>query len=499
MKIRYRLLLIVTIIYIYLPVGLFICGWTKTLIAVLSMAVCGGGLVFMINEFTRDSEEKDIEFPIPVLIISVILIVGICILIGFGGIYPQSGDWFKHNAVLRDLTIEKWPVYYTVYEDSMLTYYLGQYLVPASVGKLFGSFELSNIMMAIWAIIGLFLTFLHLVRVSHADKNWKKLIALLFMFFFCGALLLAQEFIAGIYGDEMYSQGSYHWVLIRDIMLQYRSNLIMLRWVYPQVIVPWIVTMLLMENCEKVNFYVLLILPTVIFGTFSFGALAIMSIGLAIVQLLNRNIRICDILSAYNILPALTLGTVFFFYFLGFLQVSKPYSSAFRVQNYPGLYFFIYFIFCVFMFGIYSIAVAKENYKSPLFYANILVLLILPWFHMGLCNDVVMSGSIPSLFYLMILTLQVLFKEDENTMLGIRKGIIISIFLIGCWYPARELSDNIHANTGGSNLYDGYVSMKWFSGRNLSDVSEDLLYNYYTYDLDGKVFYEHIARKKLVK
>ncbi len=497
MKIKYKILLIITTIYIYLPVVLFLCGWTKTLIALVSLVISGVGVVFMVKDYATDSEDKDYYISIPMLIITAVIVAAVCIFIGFGGIYPQSGDWFKHNAVLRDLTIERWPVYYTVYEDSMLTYYLGQYMVPAIIGKIFGSFEVSNVMMAAWGMLGLYLAYLHLIRVSKADKNWKKLIALLFMFFFCGGLLLAQEFISGIYGDEMYSTGSYHWVLIRDIMLQYRSNLIMLRWVYPQVIVPWMVVMLLSEHREKVKYYVLLILPTIIFGTFSFGALAGIAIILAIVQLLNRNIRIGDIFSLFNILPAISLGTVFFFYFLGFMQVEKPYSSAFRWQTYPGLYIGVYILFCLFMFGIYALMVAKENYRNPLFYINIAVLLLLPWTHMGLCNDIVMSGSIPSLFYLMVLTLQVLFKDEEKTSLGIRKGIIICIFLIGCWYPARELSDNIHGNAKGPDLYDGYVSMKWFSDRSLTDVTEDLLYNYYTYDLDGKVFYEHIARKKM--
>lgn len=53
-----------------------------------------------------------------------------------GGLSPQSADWSKHNAVLRDLIEKEWPVlYHNEDESSLLTYYLGQYLVPALSGK----------------------------------------------------------------------------------------------------------------------------------------------------------------------------------------------------------------------------------------------------------------------------------------------------------------------------------------------------------------------------
>lgn len=138
-----------------------------------------------------------------------------------------------------------------------------------------------------------------------------------------------------------------------------------------------------------------------------------------------------------------------------------------------------------------------ENKKNILWYINISILLILPWLKMGLCNDIVMSGSMPSLFVLMILVIKTLFDDKESQTLGIRKGIIIATLVVGCLYPARELADNIITNGPGLDRGDGYATMKWFTDRESTEISEDLVFNYYTYDLDGKFFYEHIARKKL--
>lgn len=491
-------LLTLTFIYMYLPVLIFLCGWTRPVWSIVTVIVLGIGIVLMIQDYSaQEGGYPDIRISIPMLLLAALIITAICIFVGIGGIYPQAGDWYKHNAVLRDLTIADWPVYYTVYDKSMLTYYLGQYLVPALIGKITGNFDVSNIAMMVWAIAGLILVYIHLVRVVKADNIWKQLITLFIMFFFCGALVVCQSIMTSIYGEEMGSGGSYHWVLVHDAMLQYRSNLIMIRWVFPQVIVPWMATLLFMEHFKQVKYYVLLILPSIIFGTFSFGALVLVAFITAIALLLKHDITFKDIFSPLNILPALTFGLISFFYLLGNLMVDKPYSSSFRLQTYPGMYIFIYIFFCLCMFGVYAICVAPENKKNILFYANVVVLLILPWFRMGLCNDIVMSGSIPSLFVLMILVIQLLFNNAESTSLGIRKGLCIAVLLIGCIYPMSELSDNIRANEKGINLADGYTTMKWFTDRTAEDVSEDLVFNYYTYDLDGQIFYEYIARKKI--
>lgn len=498
MKTKGRLLLIITFIYIYVPVFLFLAGWTKWWIALITTGIVLFGLYHLIKDYGADHDtQPDIIITIPAVCISLSVIAIICILLGLGGVYPQAGDWYKHNSVLIDLINNKWPVYYYQYDKCMLTYYLGQYLVPAVVGKMTDSFYAANTMMTIWTIGGLYVVYIHLVRVVRADKLYKQMIVLFVMLFFCGALNPCQNILKSIYEDEMISLGSYHWILCRDAMLQYRSNLIMIRWISPQIVVPWITSLLLMENAKKVKYYVLLILPTILFGSFSFAALFVIAIACCIKALLNRDVTIGDVFSKYNILTGITLGSIFFFYFLGNLQVDKPTNSSFGWQTYPGLYIYIYIVFCICMFGIYAACVWPCQKNNVLWYVNVAILLFLPWCKMGLCNDIVMSGSIPSLFMLMVWVLQLLLKPGENTMLGIRKGIVIVILVIGCWYPAKELKDNIVANTEGSDLLDSYNSMKWYTDRSASDISEDLMYNYYTYDMEDTIFYKYIARDKL--
>lgn len=491
--------LLLTILYIYIPVVIFLLGFTKWYIGIPTAIISTVFAYKMYASFKEDNREReDVTISVPVFVTAITFIVIVCILCGICGLYPQAGDWYKHNAVLHDLVNYPWPIYYSSRETCMLTYYLGQYMIPGLLGKIFNNFWVANFAMAIWAFVGLALVYLQLIRIVKAESSLKQLITAVVLLFFCGAVVLAQNLLGGIYGDASYCEGSYHWILVKSIMVQYRSNLVMLRWVFPQVIVPWLVSMLIYEHRQHLEHYVALILPTLLFASFSFAALGAVGVMLAIYQCVMNKDEIkawCKkLLSVSNILMALSLGLILFFYFLGNIQVDKPLSSSFRLQKYNSSTIWIYVIFCFFTFGIYALCTWKEHRKEELFYINVLILLALPFMRMGLCNDVVMSGSIPSLFFIMIFCLRVLFNHPES---GIRQGIIIFCMCVGAFYPCMELRDNIIANREGMDMGDEFFTMEQFTDREDDEISEDLVYNYYTYDMKGKFFYEHIARFKL--
>lgn len=507
MKTDSKGLLIATIAYINIPIAIFAAGFVRVYFALFLIALLAVFVFGMIRDYTKDNEVREgVVVTWPVVIVAVAAITFICILLGFGGLFPQAGDWYKHNAVLKDLTLRRWPVYYDLFDDCMLTYYLGQYLLPALTGKLCGSVEVSNALMCVWGIFGVVLVYFNLVRIVHADTRLKQFVTLAILFLFGGALAFAQIVLLGLYGDNMNSLGSYHWVLVKDIMVQYRSNLVMLRWVFPQCIVPWLVTMLLIEHRRQCKHYVALILPTILYGSFSFAALVAIAVVEVITQILHpdsidddttrirarRKAKLRDVLSVSNIVMALSFGLVFFFYFLGYLQIDKPLNSSFRWQLYSIDTIAAYIVFCIFMFGIYAACTFRENKRDAIWYAAVGILLFLPWCRMGLCNDIVMSGSIPSLFILMIATIRLLFENKD-----VRCGIVIMCLVIGAWYPTMELRDNIRDNQPGVELADDYPTMEWFTNLEDTEVTEDLKYNYYTYEPYGKIFYEYIAAHKM--
>ncbi len=534
-----KVLTVITILYIYIPVMFFVAGFTKWYISIPTLFVTGMSVGAMIFSFlgmellpvsgktsgdavegtesvassaiSKSGEsdvnvtEKAIHIDAVTLVIVFAVFIAICILSGWGGIYPQSGDWYKHNAVLSDLTVNDWPVYYTMFDDCMLTYYLGQYIIPALTGKLFGSFMVSNYMMAVWGILGLYLVYLNLVRVVNAGTRKKQLVTMLFLLFFGGALSVAQIVLTGIYGEFMNSLGSYHWILVKNIMLQYRNNYVMLRWVFPQCIVPWLVCIMLFENRRRVEYYVTLVLPVLLYGSFSFVALFVTAVAECTILVLSKKVNFKKVVSLSNLLVGISLGSILFFYFLGNLQVEKPYESSFRWQLYSARNIWVYIVFCLFMFGIHAIIVYKDNAKNSFWYISVAILLFLPFCRMGLCNDVVMSTSIPAQFFILIMVLQTLFRDgsvekdgiDYIKSLTVRKTIIIVLFVIGSWYPLVELCENIRLNWPGMEVSDAFNTMEWFTDRESDDVTQDLKFNYYTYDMDDTIFYKYYARNKL--
>ncbi|MBS7329066.1 MAG: hypothetical protein KIG26_00435, partial [Lachnospiraceae bacterium] len=273
-----KLLHRLTILYIYIPVIIFLFGWCNIYAAGITLI----GILYTFIKINSDSEYMstgdNIKISPVILIVSFLTVSAVLILIGVGGIFPQPGDYAKHNAVLRDLVTHSWPVYYTEAEESMLTYYLGQYLLPALAGKVYGGFDIANAFTLIWAIVGVWLVYINLIRVTGADTRAKKLVALIVMFFFSGALPLCQILLSLILKEGFYSLLNYHWVLTTDAMLQYRSNTVMLRWVLPQVIVAWLVAELLYESRIREKYFCFFIIPVALFGAFSFASLCIAAI-----------------------------------------------------------------------------------------------------------------------------------------------------------------------------------------------------------------------------
>ena len=498
-----KYLLIATLIYIYVPVAIFMFGFTKTWIAIITCVIIAVFLRKLYSDHSKKlCEGMQINVSLKCLIWAILLLAIVCVLAGFGGITVQAGDWWKHNAVIHDLVEKDWPVYYTREEYSLLTYYLGQYMLPALVGKIFGhSFRVASICMGIWGFAGVVLVYLNLVRITRSDTTFKQLRTLVIMVFFCGCLVGAQTVLDALYPDSFYSLGSYHWVLVKWIQIQYRSNFVMLRWVYPQVIVPWLIVMLFAEDHRNMRNYVLLISPLLLYGTFSVVFLSFAALVCAVYELAvseNKKTTLRDIFSLSNILVFASFGLVMLAYFIGYMQVSKPASSSFGLGSYELSTIPVYIIFCLFMYGFHAILVYRENKKNILFYITVAALSVIPAFHMGLCNDWVMGTSIPALFMMMIFVINTLNEKKSSSGYGFRVGLLTALLIMGAWYPVREMADTaMSTEWGEDNTQDWYKTLETYSDRYCETVTEDILYNYYTYDLKGKFFYEHIARKKL--
>lgn len=393
----------------------------------------------------------------------------------------------------------------------MLTYYLAQYLLPAFWGKLFDSFRISEIVNYIWAEIGLILIFLNLIRIINIYRSWMQIISSVVLCFFSGPLILAQKSFKLIY-PELGSGGatSHFFCNIGDIILQYTSNYAMLRWVMPQVLVIWLITLLFIENMDLIEDYIVLLLPCILYGTLSFIGLSLIATCVAVVNLIEyKSIKrwIKKVFSPPNILVLCSFGGILIFYFYGNVFSDKPNNSSFRLTNYEGRYG-IYLIFCFTMVILYSICVWDNCRKRKLFYLSCASLLIIPLFRMGLWNDWVMRCSIPALFILMFYVIQFLnkylkvkiFDDVSGGTLKIKLSVLglLVLMFFGSIYPTLEFYNSIITNNIlrlGNTI--SYGTLEKFANRTADTVNEALTYNYYSYDIENNLFYKYIARIKL--
>ena len=193
-----------------------------------------------------------------------------------------------------------------------------------------------------------------------------------------------------------------------------------------------------------------------------------------------------------------------YLYFYGNVISEKPDDISFMIMPY-GRYWGIYVIFVGMNVLLYALIVYKDNKKDSIFYLAVISLLFIPLFKMGRWNDWGMRCSIPGLFMLMLFVIKYLNDHLEEMICNLRRGkifnsisvIAICSFLIcGSYYPILEfessvLSEDYHV-LGEEQTFG---SMERYANREL-DVPEDMLYNYYSYDIENNMFYKLIARNQ---
>lgn len=496
-RVEKKTVVLLSFLYIYIPIFLFLFGWINTYIAIVCSAIILAVTKKCYKRVFKDSNEKKefVTLEAICLLIVIIFFFAIGYYAGYGRFVLQAGDWYKHNAVLNDLVSREWPVIYkNESEESMLTYYIGQYLVPACIGKIFGSYRLAEIALYIWNIIGLILVYIHILFFLQVNQK-RQLMVPIFLVFFCTPLLLGQFILKLVTGYDYVWNLQWYFLDKGNIMIQYSSNYVLLRWVFPQVIVTWLVMMLLLEFKEYIEYYILIILPVLFFATLSFLGMIPIGLCVALQYLYNTHSLknwIRKVFSIENWSLIFSLGGVLGLYFGGNIFSEKPENIGVSGMPYNGEWM-IYLIFVITNVLLYAIILWKKNKYNLVYYGSIVVLCLLPLVKMGLWNDLGMRASIPALFVLYLLTMEYLFDKKNRTLIG--KSVCIGLILIGMIYPVKELYNSVinedYCTLGNEVVWN---SLEQFANRK-SEIADDLKYNYYTYDYRNSLFYTIISKE----
>ncbi len=227
-----------SIIWAVLPLLMMVLFWFKIIysLPLTILGVCAAYKV--IRNIRRSSESEYISLDWQVGVVLFLIVIWM-ILVGIGGFFLQE-QWDNgyRNAVLEVLVRQPWPVVnITATEFSYLNYYFAYWLPSAFIGKIFSSYDASQIALYIYSYIGLSLTAL---MVMHVCKR-RYLIVGVLLFLFNGCDILSSIILRFIL---KWYEGSF----VAAYIIGDPSVLYLCRFIYNQGIPAMVILMLIYVN-----------------------------------------------------------------------------------------------------------------------------------------------------------------------------------------------------------------------------------------------------------
>ena len=236
-----------------------------------------------------------------------------------------------------------------------------------------------------------------------------------------------------------------------------------------------------------------------------------------------------EVFSIENLVCLFFLGGTFCLYYYGCIFIDKPEKLGFSLIHY-GKYIGIYFIFIICNVLLLGALIYKKFKHDIVYYLVIGELILLPLFHMGLYNDFVMRVSIPALFMFMCMlscyTIEefpkvwslIKRKEVKKNLVYVMSFLVFAGLMInGVSYDMQRIEDSIfEVDFTALGEMKTYGTMEFFANRHFAELPEgeleeaiqnqpgweadvmldvDLVYNYFSYDIDENLFCKYIARQ----
>ncbi|MEJ0063328.1 MAG: hypothetical protein WDO70_09040 [Alphaproteobacteria bacterium] len=409
------------LLYLILPLAIFLLFFSNYLMAAAGLAFIGWAL----RRLLCDGVEQ------PLLSRPVIgcLFLLAFIIVGASGMLPplwQSSDYEKHYVILHLLIDNPWPVVIDFGQGpEMLRYYLGWYLAPAGICKLFGPRAIDYVMTT-WSALGLWLVFLLLAEALKAKSGFKKQwlaipIALMFMFF-SGADQLG----TALTGKSMGPPNHFEWWATFYV---FPSTMTSLVWAPQHGLATWIAAGLLLNagSLARIIRHAGLFFFAVFFWS-PFCAIGVVPFILitAGAKSFRRLFSISNVLSVATLAPPL----------LGYLLADAqaiPHDWIFNVpdwtmQNLIG--------FWLLEFGIFALLVmAIGTERRAMFGTAVLVLLIAPIARIGSANDFAMRVPAVAMAILAFVVIEIIMTRPWRTTFP-----LILVFMLGLGTPYAEIS-----------------------------------------------------------
>ena len=428
-------------IYMALPVTIFILGWVKLWISIPFLIVLG----YTLFKLSKD-HDSIIKMPeigkkeIETMLIAFLIILVWVYCSGIGKFVFQNDDHLYRNGLFEMLVKHNWPVIkeFAVSggrQSFLLVYYIGFWMPSAVVGKLFG-LTAGFCFQALWSAIGIWIFYYllccYLKRVS--------LMPFLVFIFFSGLDAIGAAVLSGE-SVSIFSGSHLEWYC----GVQFSSFTTQLFWVFNQSIPAWILTMLVLMQ-HKNQYLIFLLGISLIFCPLPFiGILPLVMYKIVRNAWSTKNIKeACkDLFTIENIFGGGITGITTYLYF-------KTNSSGQHVVFLPGTttnikgFIFNILFFIILEVGIYYICIYKYQKKNPLFYITFAFLCTCPLIQIGYGGDYCMRASIPCIVVLYLMVIETLLASKRNNDLSICVALTI-ILALGAVTPIHEINRTVQS------------------------------------------------------
>jgi len=460
-------------IYLVLPIFIFLLGFCNTFIAIVGTLVLLISLYFAIKSAPKlwlPNNKKDWIY----ICLILLLVIAWIYYSGIGALSFQNSDHNCRNPIFELLVTQSWPVT-TDNGEYILTYYIGFWLLPAVIGKIFNSITVGYYAQVIWAVIGTFLTLYYVFSIFKK----KIFIPVIIFIFFSGLDILGCilfSTLKGVLFDPYYSPFN----IVKHIewwypRFQFSSFTTQLYWVFNQAIPAWIGTMLLYHQKNNKS---IIFLYTSLFISSTLPAIGLLPFVFYWV-LKNGNNNIKNAFNKRHLIDALKSVFTFqniigglFILICSYLYLSNNiagHNVDIIPQTTSNSFIFWLLTFFLLEVGVYIICISNYSKKDPLFYIMIACFLLYPYQILGGSFDFCMRATIPALLILYIFILKTLYFK--NSIKNISVLCLIITLIIGSVTPIHEIARSIiYTNLGvtkvkpklGKSNFFGYTKNNKF-------------------------------------
>lgn len=510
LKINLQTLNQLTIIYVSVPLLVFLATWLKPYIALISFILfvyaiyCG---YFKNKNFVCKNLLNNRTVFIMLIVISVLW----CYFSGIGGFWYQSFDHNWRNAIFRDLINYDWPVHYKNLNVT-LVYYVGFWLPSALIVKIISLFchfsnhllfFIGNEILFVYGAIGLFLVFVNILFALKIKKHNRALLAMFIFVLFSGMDIVGALFPFFYDTSFVFKQLHLEWW---SYIGQYSSNTTVLFWVFNQGIPAWLIVLMFYNNRKKIENYGILALLCFFCAPLPFIGLAVLLISYFIKNLFSEYKKnkiseyVKKIFSVQNIVSIIFITPIIFLYFVSSVTAVTGGGSG-GTGHYRALWgfwaiacMFVYFIFleaCAYLIPIY------KQYKSTfIYYVVFIYLFMCPIVMTGKKVDFCMRTTIPMFIILVLLIMRFLFRKYNFKKYKIRYLFLCLCLILGSITPIFEFTRGIKGVITNKTVFE--------SADGLRSLENIISYDQYGNVRSGnfvaefpkeKTFFKYLARK----